>query len=85
MRRQVGWEVLDGWSDGVDFDIELGRECSIDKAGVSSVEVTLLDGRTFDRDGSNVDVDNRGIFVTVDTGRTAPVQWADFESLVLER
>ena len=84
--EEADWEVLDGWSQGVEFDIELGRIRSIDKAGISSVEVTLLDGRTFELDGSNdVDADNRGIFVTVDDGRTVLVRWADFESLVFER
>ena len=53
---------------------------------MSSVEVTLRDGRTLELDGSNdVDRGNRGIFVTENGGRTVLVHWTDFESLVLER
>ena len=78
-----GWEVLDGWSDGVEYDIELSAIQSIRKAGMSSVDVTLLDGRTFELDGSNdVNRDNKGIFVTDAAGQTVLVHWSDFERVV---
>lgn len=81
-----GGGPLYGRSDGVDLDIEFARIRSIDKAGVSSVLVTLRDGRTFEIDGSNdVNRGNRGIFVTGDDRRTVLVRWTDFQSLVLAR
>jgi len=77
------WEILDGRSDGVDFDIEFGRIARIDKLHGSGVEVMLRDGRTFDVEGSNdVDDDNEGIFVTQADGSTVLVRWEDFDSVV---
>ncbi|MDA0312691.1 MAG: hypothetical protein O2992_11315 [Gemmatimonadetes bacterium] len=74
------WEILDGRSEGVDFDIEFDR---IDKLHGSGVEVMLRDGRIFEVEGSNdVDDDNKGIFVTQADGSTVLVRWEDFDSVV---
>jgi hypothetical protein len=73
------WEILNGSADDVDFDIELGQVGSIRRDGSWGARVTLLDGRTFELEGSNdVDEDNKGIFVTPDDGDTVLVPWRDF-------
>jgi hypothetical protein len=83
--EQFGWEVLDGWSEGVDYDIELGRIRSIERESPSRVSVTLLDGTTLELDGSNdVDRENKGVFVTPQNGSTVLVRWAAFQRLDLE-
>ncbi|HSM60293.1 MAG TPA: hypothetical protein VK849_05825 [Longimicrobiales bacterium] len=72
------WEILDGRDGDVDFDIELGRIASIRRLGPRGSEVTLLDGRTFELEGSNdVDDGNKGIFVTLEDGDTVMVPWWD--------
>lgn len=79
------WETLDGVSHGVAFAVELGNVRSIVRAGERRVEVTLHDGRVLDLAGSSdVDRENRGIFVTPEGGWTALVRWRDLHSLIIE-
>jgi hypothetical protein len=74
------WEVLDGRSDGVDYDIELGLVRRIERAGSSAARVELLDGRSLLLEGSNdVNDENQGIFVRGESGRTVLVHWRDLE------
>lgn len=73
------WEILDGRDGDVDFDVEFGQVRSIRRAGSWGSEVTLLDGRILQLEGSNdVDEDNKGIFVTFDDGETVMIPWRDF-------
>ena len=77
------WEILDGDAEDVTFDIEMGQVASIRRDGSWGSEVTLLDGRTFQLEGSNdVDEDNKGIFVTPEDGETVLVPWRDFREVV---
>lgn len=83
--EEGGWEILDGEMEGVDYDIEIGKILSIVKTGSATVEVTLVDGRVFDLEGSNdVDRGNKGIFVTSEGGRTVLLHWSEFESVIFE-
>jgi hypothetical protein len=73
------WEMLDGRVGDVSLDVELGLIHRIRKLGSWGSEVTLLDGRVFDLDGSNdVDDANKGIYVTFEDGETVLVRWWDF-------
>jgi hypothetical protein len=73
------WELLDGRSGGVEFDVEFGLIDRIRKLGEWACEVLLLDGRSFELDGSNdVDEDNKGVFVTLEDGDVILVRWWDF-------
>lgn len=79
------WELLDGEQDEVDFDVELGRVERIARRGSWGSEVVLLDGRTFELEGSNdVDDGNKGIYVTPDGGETVLVAWRDFREVVFQ-
>jgi hypothetical protein len=76
------WEILDGDDGGVTFDVEFGQIRSIRALGSRSAEVTLLDGRTFELEGSNdVNDDNKGIFVTMGDGDTVLIHWRDFRAV----
>jgi len=80
------WEILDGESEDVTFDIEMGQVASIRRDGSWGAEVTLVDGRTFQLEGSNdVDEGNKGIFVTPEDGETVMVPWRDFREAVFRR
>ena len=77
------WEMLNGSSNGVEFDIEFSNIARIVKNGDAST-VYLRDGRSFDLSGSNdVDRGNRGIVVTTgDQARNIP--WDIFRELRLD-
>jgi hypothetical protein len=84
----AGWEMLDGWSNEVDLDIEFGAIDSIERGEGEGdgVTVTLGDGRTFDLVGSNdVDEGNKGIFVKPEGRARRLVRWRDFSRVVFER
>jgi len=84
--EEYSWEILDGRDHDVDFDIELGHVASIRNLGSWGAEVTLLDGRTFELNGSNdVDDRNKGVFVTTEDGETLFVAWRDFREVTFER
>jgi hypothetical protein len=76
--EEFGWEMLDGRSDGVDYDIELGRVRIIEPVGSSQARVELRDGRSLLLEDSNdVDERNQGIFVLVEGAETVLVRWRD--------
>ncbi len=76
------WEMLNGDAGGVDFQIEFGQIAQIRKTDRGS-EIALRHGRTFELSGSNdVDDDNRGITVLMDSG-SQEVEWEDFAELHL--
>lgn len=71
------WEMLDGESGDATFKVEFGRIARIAKS-FWGAEVTLLDGRSFELEGSNdVDDGNRGILVRTATG-AHEIDWDDF-------
>ncbi len=77
--EEFTWEVLNGDSRGIEFDIELGSVKSIEKASGRSSEVTLQDGRVYRLRGSNdVDEDNKGIRITQKNGDDVWVDWDEF-------
>jgi hypothetical protein len=77
------WEILDGRAGDVDLDVEFGQLRSIRRMGSWGSEVTLLDGRTFELEGSNDVADgNKGIYLTLDDGETVLVPWRDFREVV---
>ena len=79
------WELLDGRQGGVEFDVEFGLIDGLRKIGDWGCEVTLLDGRVFELEGSNdVDEDNKGIFVTFEDGETILVSWWDFARVTFQ-
>jgi hypothetical protein len=78
--EEYTWEVLDGESRGVEMDIELGNIQVIRRKGCCSSIVILKDGSEFRLDGSNdVDDDNKGIFVILDSGEEIEIEWDDFD------
>ncbi len=73
------WEFLEGRRDDVKFTIEFGKIAAVQRAEVFGVEVTLTDGRALElEDHNDVDWDNRGIFVELDTETVRYVPWDDF-------
>ncbi len=83
--EEYSWEILDGEYRGLDFDVELGLVQSIEKKSRDSSVVTLLDGRTFELEGSNdVDSGNKGIFVTLANGEEIAIRWNDFNRVEFE-
>lgn len=84
--EESGWELLNGNDAGLEYDVELALVDRVARRGSWGVEVTLLDGRVLELEGSNdVDEQNKGIFVTLESGEMVLVQWGDFEELALER
>jgi hypothetical protein len=79
------WEMLDGsWRDIV-FDVEFGAIATIEKRSSRSAEVVLLDGRSFELEGSNdVDRDNKGIVIEVDGGDPVLIRWDRFASVTFD-
>ncbi|RKX25879.1 MAG: hypothetical protein DRP45_04890 [Candidatus Zixiibacteriota bacterium] len=78
--EEYTWEILDGDYRDMEFKIELGLVKSIEKNSYRSSTVTVWDGREFRLRGCNdVDEDNKGIFVTLDDGDEAEIDWEDFE------
>lgn len=77
------WEMLNGRSAGIEFDIEFSKIERIVKNETGST-VILRDGRSYDLVGSNdVDSGNRGIVVT-SGGSEFTVAWEDFRELRLD-
>ncbi|MDZ4722419.1 MAG: hypothetical protein SGI97_00685 [candidate division Zixibacteria bacterium] len=78
------WEILDGDTRNVSYDVEFGLIKSIEKKSYRSSLVTLRDGRTLDLRGSNdVDDSNKGIFITLSDGENIRVDWEEFKKLEL--
>jgi hypothetical protein len=82
---EVGtWELLNGTSGDVELAVELGRVQRVRRLSARGAEVTLLDGRRFEMEGSNdVDSENKGIFVTPARGSTVLVRWSEVREVVL--
>ncbi len=84
--EEWSWEMLDGDSRGLEFDVEFGLIASIQRATSRSSLVTLADGREFEmRNSNDVNEDNKGIFVRTVEGDLAMVRWADFERVDFTR
>jgi hypothetical protein len=83
--EEYTWEILDGNSHDVEFDIEFGKIKEIQKRSYRSSTVVLRDGRSFRLSGSNdVDDDNKGVFVSTDDGDEVEIDWDEFEKVVFE-
>jgi hypothetical protein len=78
--EEYTWEVMDTEFKGVEMDIELGNISSIRRKGCCSSIITLWDGHEFKVNGSNdVDDENKGIFVILDSGEEIEIDWDDFD------
>ena len=78
--EEYTWEILDGNSRDIEFNIEFGKIKEIKKQSYRGAEVTLWDGRTFSlRESNDVDEDNKGIFITLDDGDDVMVEWDEFD------
>lgn len=72
------WELLNGRVGGVEMEVEFGQIATIRRLERWGAEVTLLDGRTIELEGSNdVDEGNKGIYVVRTDGETVLVPWRD--------
>jgi hypothetical protein len=84
--EEWSWEMLDGDSGGIEFDVEFAMIASIQRASARSALVTLADGREFEmRNSNDVNEDNKGIFVRTAEGDLAMVRWDDFERVDFTR
>ena len=82
--EEFTWEMLNGRIDDVEFSIEFGNVQSVVRHA-SGATVTLVDGRSFELDGSNdLDDGNRGIRIRTD-GRDYEVDWDDFTEITFAR
>jgi hypothetical protein len=78
--EEYTWEIIDTQSRGVEMDIELGNINVIRRKGCCSAIITLWDGHEFKVKGSNdVDEENKGIFVILDSGEEIEIDWDDFD------
>jgi len=78
--EEFTWEILDGNTRDVEFDIEFGLIKQIKKRSYRSSLVTVSDGREFRlRDSNDVDEDNKGIFVELSDGEEVEIYWEDFD------
>ena len=78
--EEYTWEVIDTELKGVEMDIELGNISTIHRKGCCSAIITLWDGHEFKVKGSNdVDDENKGIFVILDSGEEIEIDWDDFD------
>ncbi len=78
--EEYTWEVIDTEFRGIEMDIELGNISSIRRKGCCSAIITLWDGHEFKVKGSNdVNDDNKGIFVILDSGEEIEIDWDDFD------
>jgi hypothetical protein len=76
--EEYTWELLDGSSSDIDFDIEFGFIKSIEKISSRSSRVTLKDGRVFKlKDSNDVDGDNKGIIIRTGNDEV-DVDWEEF-------
>ena len=78
--EEYTWEFLDGDQDDLQFQFEFASVKSIEKISGRRSKVTTMDGRAFEVSGSNdVDRDNKGIFITLESGDVIIVDWDDFQ------
>jgi hypothetical protein len=84
--EEFGWELLDGNYSDLEFDVEIGLVRSIEKKSHDSSVVSLLDGRSFELQGSNdVDGGNKGIFILLENGEETVVRWQHFSRVDFDR
>ena len=84
--EEYTWEILDGDERDVEFNIEFGMIKEIKRKSYRGSEVTLWDGRSFYLRGSNdVDEDNKGIIITLDTDDDVVVDWEEFDRVEFSR
>ncbi|MFZ5981839.1 MAG: hypothetical protein ACOYVF_14560 [Candidatus Zixiibacteriota bacterium] len=84
--EEYSWEILDGNSRDIDFNIEFGNIKQIQKQSYRGAEVTLWDGRTFSlRESNDIDEDNKGIFITADDGDDILVEWDEFNRVEFDK
>ncbi len=84
--ESYSWELLDGDTRDVTYDIELGLIASIERKALRSVVVTLKSGKTIELRGSNdVDEGNKGIIVSTPSGRDEVIIWEDFVKVVFDK
>ncbi len=80
------WELLNGETHDMDFDIEFGLIKTIEKKSHRASRVTVLDGREFVLRGCNdVDEDNKGIVITTDDDDEVVVDWDEFERIEFKK
>ena len=78
--EEYTWEIIDTVFKGVEMDIELGNISTIRRKGCCSAIITLWEGHEFKVKGSNdVDDENKGIFVILDSGEEIEIDWDDFD------
>jgi len=78
----AAWEILDGSSDGVDFQIEFAHIVRVIRDGDGAL-VELRDGRSVRLGGSN-DVDHSNLGIVVRSGRTEfTVAWDAVRAVTL--
>lgn len=78
------WEMLDGESEGMDYEIPFGLVRTLENGG-EDVDVVLRDGAELTL-GNSVDVNekNAGIVVVKADGRTSYVAWEDVKKVEFE-
>ncbi len=78
-------DILDGESDGENFDLRMGDIARIERRNRNSCTVTMHDGEQIRLRGTNdVDDSNRGIMVEDPRFGRVTVPWDEFESLDLD-
>ena len=79
------WEILDGSSRDIVYDIEFGEIERIERNSFFGADVTLRDGRVIELEDSNgVDEGNRGIFIETESGEKIIVDWLAFRSVTFD-
>lgn len=85
--EEYGWEVLDGWHDGTDIQVEFGAIELVRPDGPEGSVVALVDGTVLRLEGTDdVGEGHRGVFVSPDGGgATRLVRWSDVDRVIFSR
>jgi hypothetical protein len=79
------WEHLNGEFKDMDMDIPFSAIAMIEKSSYSGAVVTLKNGDSYLlRNSNDVDDDNRGIFVSSESGDIEEIDWYDVAKVVFE-
>ncbi len=82
MDEAFTWEFLDGDFDDISYVIPFSNIKRIERNSRRSATVTLLNGQEIVLSGSNdVDRDNKGILVELESGGEMEFDWNDFDSV----